>query len=75
MKAEYRLVDKGFHQHHGFDYIETLSPVVKPVTVRTILTLAITTHWPIQQLDANNAFINGFLEEEVYMQQLPGFEN
>lgn len=48
--------------------------MVKPVTIRLILTLAFTYSWHIQQIDVNNAFLNGFLSEEIYMQQPPGFE-
>ncbi|KAK2373624.1 putative mitochondrial protein [Trifolium repens] len=73
-KYKARLVAKGFHQQAGSDFTETFSPVVKLVTVKTVLTMAVSNKWPIQQIDVNNAFLNGILEEEVYMQQPPGFE-
>lgn len=57
-----RLVAKWFHQILGVDFFDTLSPVVKPSTVRLILTMAASLHWPIHQLDINNAFLNGILQ-------------
>ncbi|KAJ0493560.1 putative RNA-directed DNA polymerase [Helianthus annuus] len=68
-----RLVAKGFHQQHGVDYHETFSPVIKPATIRTILSLAVTNQWPLRQLDIQTAFLHGDLEETVYMRQPPGF--
>lgn len=73
-KLKARLVAKGFHQTPGFDFSETFNTVVKPATVRVILTLALSHGWPVAQLDVNNAFLNGELTEEVYMMQPQGFE-
>nr|GEX29510.1 ribonuclease H-like domain-containing protein [Tanacetum cinerariifolium] len=57
----------------GMDCDETFSPVVKLATIRIVLSLALTRHWPIHQLDVKNAFLNGDLSKTVYMQQPLGF--
>lgn len=70
-----RLVAKGFTQSYGVDYEETFAPVAKLNSVRVILSLAANLDWPLHQLDIKNAFLNGDLEEEVYMQIPPGLES
>nr|GEX65252.1 ribonuclease H-like domain-containing protein [Tanacetum cinerariifolium] len=68
-----RLVANGSTQVEGVDVDETFSPVVKPGTIRTVRSLAISRHWPVHQLDVKNAFLHGDLAEIAYMHQPPGF--
>nr|GEW09455.1 ribonuclease H-like domain-containing protein [Tanacetum cinerariifolium] len=68
-----RLVANRRNQQQGIDCEETFSPVVKPTTIRTVLSLVVSRDWPIHQLDVKNAFLHSHLSETVYMHQLPGF--
>ncbi|UYV84036.1 hypothetical protein LAZ67_X000937 [Cordylochernes scorpioides] len=70
-----RLVAKGYSQKQGLDYGETFSPEVKFDSIRTILSLCASLDMEMIQLDVKSAFLNGDLEEELYMEQPQGYEN
>ncbi|KAG7588726.1 Integrase catalytic core [Arabidopsis suecica] len=70
-----RLVARGFTQTYGDDYRETFAPVAKQHTVKVVLSLAVNLDWELWQMDVKNAFLQGELEEEVYMTPPPGLEN
>ena len=65
---------KGFTQTYGIDYTETFALVAKLNTVRILLSIAVNLDWKLRQFDVKNAFLNGKLDEEIYMLPPPGFE-
>ena len=73
-KYKARLVAKGFAQQEGIDYEETFAPTAKWNTIRLTLALAAQKGWKVHQMDVKSAFLNGDLQEDVYMTQPPGFE-
>ena len=68
-----RLVAKGFTQEYGIDYEETFAPVARLTSVRCLIAVATVRRWPLYQMDVKNAFLNGDLHEEVYMQPPPSY--
>jgi hypothetical protein len=67
------LVVKDFNQRYGIDYEDTFSPVVKMATICIILSIVVSRNWCLHQLDVQNVFLHGVLEEDVYMKQLPRY--
>ena len=68
-----RLVAKGYAQKYGIDYDETFSPVVRFSSIRSLLAFAVQNNMLIHQMDVVTAFLNGELDEEIYMQQPTGY--
>ncbi|KAG8472606.1 hypothetical protein CXB51_034394 [Gossypium anomalum] len=73
-KLKARLVVKGFSQKYGLNYFETYAPVARLDKIRLIIGFAAQRNWNIHQLDVKSAFLNGILEEEIYVEQPEGFK-
>ncbi|XP_075640704.1 uncharacterized protein LOC142612504 [Castanea sativa] len=72
-KFKARLVAKGFKQKEDIDFFDTFSPVTKVISIRLLIAIAAIHNLMIHQMDVKTAFLNGDLEEEIYMDQLEGF--
>jgi hypothetical protein len=72
-KYKARLVAKGYRQSKGIDYFDTYAPVARISSIRTLISLASIYNLEIHQMDVKTAFLNGYLDEEVYMEQPEGF--
>jgi len=73
-KHKARLVVRGFMQKAGTDYFEVYAPIVRLETMRLIVAIACGRNWPMYHLDVKFAFLNGPLNEVVYVTQPPGFK-
>ena len=69
------LVARGYTQVYGEDYLDTFAPVAKLHTTRILLSLAVNLEWDLWQMDVKNAFLQGELEDEVYMRPPLGMED
>ncbi|KAE8723715.1 hypothetical protein F3Y22_tig00011820pilonHSYRG00004 [Hibiscus syriacus] len=70
-----RLVAQGYTQEEGIDYDETYAPVARMEAIRMLLAFACFHEFKLYQMDVKSAFLNGFIKEEVYAKQPPGFED
>jgi hypothetical protein len=67
------FVARGFSQVEGIDYEETFAPVNRYTSIHTIIALATSMGWKLNQMDVKTAFLNGEIEEEVCIEQPKGF--
>jgi hypothetical protein len=75
MRNKLTLVTQGYSQKEGIYYEETFAPVDRLEAIRILLAFSVAKGFRLYQMDAKSAFLNGFLKEEVYVRQPPGFES
>ena len=72
-KYKARLVAKAYRQKEGLDYFDTYSPVTRITSIQMLIAIAVLHNLDIHQMDVKTAFLNGNLNEKVYMEQPEGF--
>ena len=72
-KYKVRLVVKGYKQKEGVDYFDTYSPVTRITSIRMLMAIAVLHNLEIHQMDVKSTFLNGELNDEMYMEQPEGF--
>ena len=70
-----RLVAQGYNQEEGIDFDKTFAPVARLKVIRLLLAFACHMNFNLFQMDVKSAFLNGFIQEEVYAEQPPGFKD
>jgi hypothetical protein len=75
VRNESRSVAQGYSQKEGIDYEETFAPVARLEAIRILLAFSGAKGFKFYQMDVKSAFLNGFLKEEVYVRQPPGFQS
>ena len=74
-KNKVRLVTQGYSQEEGIDFEETFAPVARLEAIKILLAFAVSQSVKLFQMDVKSAFLNGYIKEEVYVEQPPGFED
>jgi hypothetical protein len=75
VRNKLRLVAQGYNQKEGIEYEETFAPVARLEAIRILLAFSMAKGFKLYQMDVKSAFLNGFLEEVVYVKRSPGFES
>jgi hypothetical protein len=75
VRNKLKLVTHGSSQKEGIDYEETFAPIARLEAIRILLAFSVAKGFKLCQMDVKSAFLNGFLEEEVYVRQPPSFES